>query len=306
MTPDPSTDGAPASLQSTTPEGLDRDHPVMRLWSLAKEHGTWDPAAIDLAEDARQWADFTAEQRDASMRMTSLFLAGEESVVRDLLPLLQVVSNEGRLEEEMFLTTFLWEEAKHVEFFRRLLDEVVGDRARDYEAYLGPSHRRIFLEELPQAMNRLRDDPSPEAQARASVTYNMVVEGVLAETGYHGYHDVMEQLGIAPGTRKGIELVQRDESRHLAYGVYLLSRLVAQGGDPVWEAIEDQMNELLPLALGVVEEIFAPYDDFPWPVDEDTYAAYARDQFQTRRERLERARDQSVDEVEDVARQDVG
>jgi ribonucleoside-diphosphate reductase beta chain len=30
-----------------------------------------------------------------------------------------VIAQEGRLEEEMFLTSFLWEEAKHVEFFSR-------------------------------------------------------------------------------------------------------------------------------------------------------------------------------------------
>lgn len=302
----PAHDPARDELRSTAPEGLDRDHPVMRLWTLAKEHGTWDPAAIDLTEDRRQFAAFSEKQRDASIRQASLFLAGEESVVRDLLPTMQVVSEEGRLEEEMFLATFLWEEAKHVEFFRRLLETMAPDAGHDFGSYLGPSHRRIFMKELPEAMNRLRTDRSLEAQARAGATYHMIVEGVLAETGYRGYYDVMERLDVAPGTRRGVELVQRDESRHLAYGIYLLSRLVSEGGDPVWEAVQDQMETLLPLALGVVEEVFDPYDEFPFPVDVDTYLEYARSQYQKRTARLERAREQSLDEVADVARDDVG
>ena len=55
------------------------------------------------------------------LRLTSMFQAGEEAVVLDLLPLVAVVAAEGRLEEELYLTSFLWEEAKHVETFRRFL-----------------------------------------------------------------------------------------------------------------------------------------------------------------------------------------
>ena len=55
-----------------------------------------------------------------------LFQAGEESVTLDLLPLILAIANEGRLEEEMFLTSFLWEEAKHTDFFSRFLAEVAG------------------------------------------------------------------------------------------------------------------------------------------------------------------------------------
>lgn len=35
-----------------------------------------------------------------------MFQAGEESVTLDLLPLIQVIAGEGRIEEEMFLTSF--------------------------------------------------------------------------------------------------------------------------------------------------------------------------------------------------------
>src|SRR5207302_1422716 len=83
-----------------------------------------------------------------------------------------------RIQEELYLTSFLWEEAKHVEFFRRWLDQVAIARG-DLGHYLTSSYRQLFLVELPSSLNALKSDPSVEAQIRASVTYNMIIEGVL-------------------------------------------------------------------------------------------------------------------------------
>ena len=79
-----------------------------------------------------------------------------------------------------------------------------------------PAYRTVFVDELPAALHGLVDDASPRAQARAAVTYNMIVEGVLAETGYRAYHATLEARGILPGMRELVRLVKRDESRHIA------------------------------------------------------------------------------------------
>src|SRR6516225_3821845 len=104
---------------TTSPRGLRHELPPMRLWHKAKKLGTWDPADIDFTQDIRDWKQLDDSQRDLLLRLTSLFVAGEESVTLDLLPLVQVIASEGRIEEEMYLTSFLWEEAKHVDAFRR-------------------------------------------------------------------------------------------------------------------------------------------------------------------------------------------
>jgi ribonucleoside-diphosphate reductase beta chain len=282
--------------RSTSPAGLDHASPPMRLWHKAKRLGVWDPRDIDLARDAADWRGLDDEQRDVILRLTALFQGGEESVTTDLLPLMMVVAQEGRLEEEMYLTSFLWEEAKHVEAFRRFLDEVAGERT-DLTRFHGPLYRRLFGEELPGAMGRLRFDASPAAQAAASVTYNMIVEGVLAETGYHGYDVMLQRNGIMPGMQTVIGHLRRDEARHIAYGVYLLSRLVSEHGDPVWSAIEQRLNELLPLAMGIVGEVFEPYPVPPFGLDLQEFADFALAQFGRRVARLEKARAQSLDEV---------
>jgi ribonucleoside-diphosphate reductase beta chain len=275
------------AFRTTSPGGLDLDSLPMRLYQKAKRLGTWDPAAIDFTRDRELWCGLNADEQDSILQITSLFQAGEEGVTLDLLPLIMVVAEEGRLEEELFLTTFLFEEGKHVEFFRRFLDEVCRAHG-DLHGFHTPSYRTIFYEELPAAMNRLRDNRSPEAQIRAAVTYNMIVEGVLAETGYHSYFLALERNELMPGLRAGLAHVKRDESRHIAYGVHLLSRLV-DGDASLWAVAESRMAELLPHALAFIEESFGDYGPVsPFGVRLDELMEYAQGQFEKRLDRVKR------------------
>jgi ribonucleoside-diphosphate reductase beta chain len=286
---------------ATTTRGLDRSLPPMRLYEKAKKLGIWNPSDIDFTKDKSDWAKFTGEEKDLIWLLLALFVAGEEAVTLDLLPLIEVVAREGRIEEEMYLTTFLFEEAKHTDFFRRFLDEVC-DAPVDLSGYHTDNYKQIFYHALPEALLGLKSDSSPAAQVRASVTYNMVVEGVLAETGYHAFFTMLERNDLMPGLRKGIALLKQDESRHIAYGVYLLSRLVA-AHPAEWDNLETHMNSLLPLAIGVIGDAFARYEVVPFGLVEDDFINYAMDQFSRRFERLEKARGQSLDEVNRVARQ---
>ncbi|HSN76866.1 MAG TPA: R2-like ligand-binding oxidase [Anaerolineae bacterium] len=282
----------------TTTHGLRRELPPMRLFEKAKRFGVWNPSEIDFSQDRRDWLGLNDEEQDILLRLSALFQAGEEAVTLDLLPLLMVIAQEGRLEEELYLTTFLWEEAKHVDFFSRFFGEVAG-ASTDLSRYHTASYRALFYEALPAAMHRLLVDPSPAAQVRASVTYNMITEGVLAETGYHGYFSVLQRNGLMPGQVRGIQLLKQDESRHIAYGIYLLSRLLAV--DPaLWQVAEDTMNELLPLAMEIIGDAFEPYDPVPFGLTPADFSDFAIGQFQKRLERLERARGASLEEIDRV------
>jgi ribonucleoside-diphosphate reductase beta chain len=283
---------------TTSPRGLRQDAPPMRLWQKAKRLGVWNPAEIDFSQDREEWRTLSAPQRETLIRQSGAFVAGEESVTLDLLPLIMVVAREGRIEEELFLTAFLWEEAKHVEGFRRFLDEVAEDHS-DLARFQGPAYRTIFYEELPAAMNRLLTDPSPVAQVRASVTYNMIVEGVLAETGYYTYGRMLSERRLLPGLQQLISLVKRDESRHIAFAVYFLSRLIAEHGDVAWNAFVERMGELLP----ITQQFYGPPAQGPSPfgIEREEVIAYSTAQFQKRYERIARARGKSLAEVERIA-----
>ena len=284
---------------ATTTRGLNRDLPPMRLFERAKKLGVWNPSDIDLSKDKADWAALTDAEKDLIWRLLGMFVSGEEAVTLDLLPLISVIAAEGRIEEEMYLTTFLFEEAKHTDFFRRFLDEVAGGRV-ELASYHADNYRHIFYEALPEALLSLKDDSTPAAQVRASVTYNMVVEGVLAETGSHAFFSALQRSDRMPGLRKGIALLKQDESRHIAYGIYLLSRLVAEHPD-LWDELQTQMNALLPSAIGVIGDAFAAYEVVPFGLVEDDFIQYAMTQFSKRAERLEKARGASLDEINRVA-----
>lgn len=282
--------------QTTSPRGLRHELPPMRLWRKSKKLGIWDPFDLDFSRDRQDFLGLDSLEREVILHLTSLFQAGEESVTLDLLPLVMTLAEEGRLEEEMYLTAFLWEEAKHVEVFRRFLDEVAeehGDLARFHH----PQYRAVFYQALPTAMARLRTDSSPVAQAEASVTYNMIVEGVLAETGYHAYHRILERHRLMPGMCSAVAHLKSDEARHLAFGVYLLSRLVAEHGDEVWSAIESRMAQMLPLAIGLIHELFTVYETMPFGLELDEFTDFATTQFQRRFQRIEKARHQSLEDI---------
>lgn len=279
----------------TVDRGIDRDSPPMRLFEKAKKLGIWNPSDIEFSQDMNDWKALTDAERQLLLHLTAMFQVGEEAVTVDLLPLLMVVAGEGRLEEEMYLTTFLFEEAKHTDFFDHLLRDVFGE-VTDLQQFHSDDYQTIFYDALPQTMKALLTDQSAEAQIRASVTYNMIVEGVLAETGYHGYFTILDQRGIMPGVREGITLLKQDESRHIAYGVFLVSRLLA-ASPHLWELVESELNRLLPAALGVVGEVFTRYDPVPFDLSPDIFIDFALGQFQKRVSRLEKARSATLEQV---------
>ena len=278
------------------PTRVRSDSYPMRLFEKAKRLGVWNPSDIDFSQDREDWESMEGERQTAILRLTARFLGGEEAVTLDLLPLILAIAQQGRLEEEMFLTTFLFEEAKHTDFFSRWIREVTGATRLPGAP---EASVQLFDVELPGAMNALLTDQSPAAIARASVTYNMIIEGVLAETGYHNYHRSLAVNDLMPGLCAGLVNIKRDESRHIAYGVYLLSRLVAEDHS-VWEVIEERMAELRPLTEEIIRAGYDAYPDGvnPFGLRVDEFSEFAQRQFRKRYERISKARDRTLAEIE--------
>ena len=163
----------------------------------------WNPADIDFSRDRADWEGLTGLEREWATRLCAQFIAGEEAVTQDIQPFMAAMRAEGRLGDEMYLTQFAFEEAKHTQVFRLWLDAVgVTD---DIQVFLDdlPTYRKIFYEELPESLDTLVNDPSPAAQVRASATYNHVIEGMMALTGYYAWHRICVDRGILPGMQEG-------------------------------------------------------------------------------------------------------
>ncbi|MBE3557189.1 MAG: R2-like ligand-binding oxidase [Firmicutes bacterium] len=286
---------AQRTYTSVSGRGIDWGLMPARLFSKGKRL-YWDPEKISFEQDKVDWKKLNEDEQDMILRLTSLFGAGEEAVTLDLLPLVNVMAQEGRLEEEMYLTQFLFEEAKHTEAFRRFLDSI--DCHEDLHRYHTGSYQTVFYEALPQAMGRLNQDPSPAAQAEASVTYNMIVEGVLAETGYHAWRSILESRGLMPGVQEIISKIATDESRHIAYGVYLLSRLIAVD-DEIYGVVQKKMSDLMVPSTGVINDLLGAYagKEVPFGLSPDDFVNFAIRKFQGRMAVIERARGKAVDEL---------
>jgi ribonucleoside-diphosphate reductase beta chain len=235
----------------TSTAGINRDALPWRLWTKSKKL-FWDPADIDYSQDVKDWNEMSEEIRTLVAIGARGFMVGEEAVTLDILPLVRAISDEGRLEETIFLTSFVLEEAKHVDFFRTWFDAIGFDpRSAPQVGYGGGNGDNayqgggndIFAGELERVMTRLDNDRSPEAFLDAGLTYNQFIEGVAAIAGYKGWSKFFQMYDVLPGFQKGLQLVQRDERRHIAYGTYLCRRLIAAHPE-MWEFVERRWEEL--------------------------------------------------------------
>ncbi|MDW8396260.1 MAG: R2-like ligand-binding oxidase [Anaerolineae bacterium] len=264
---------------------LDHASLPLQLYHKAKSL-LWDPREIDLSQDQQDWTRLSERERALIADLSAYFIGGEEAVTYHLTPLLIAFQREAKLAEEMFLTTQLFEESKHVEWFDRWFAAFTNGEPPRVES---AAYHMLFDQELPAVLGRLLNDSSAEAQVTAIATYHIVIEGVLAETGYHGYSRALRSNNLMPGTVRGVELVQRDEARHIAFGIYTLSRL-CQAKPSLWDTLMTRLNHLLPLALAIVGDIFAPYgEDIPFGLNPADFIEYASAQFDHRLAALERA-----------------
>ncbi|MBU8916784.1 R2-like ligand-binding oxidase [Bacillus sp. FJAT-29953] len=291
------------TILTTSSRGLMEDSFPYRLYQKAKRVGTWNPADIDFSQDQKDWQAMNEVQREDILRLISMFQAGEEAVTLDLLPLIMAIAKEGRLEEEMFLTTFLYEEAKHTEFFRRVLN-AIGETG-DLSHFHSETYQHIFHEILPTAMERLVTDQSPEAIAEASVVYNMFVEGVLAETGYFSFYQSLETAGIMPGLLEGIGNLKRDESRHIGYGTFLLQRLICEHPH-LYDFIAARMGELAPLAIKLNQEGIDGKEVSSFGGNPDDVMNFTMKQLAVRMEVLARAKGKKIEEIYKVTESEIG
>lgn len=289
----------------TVKGSINWDDPMYKLYEKAKKVGKWNPAEIDYSQDAKDFQSMRDEERIAALPLISAFSAGEEAVTLDILPMMYAMANQGRLEDTMYLTTFVHEEAKHTEMFSRW-QEAVGIANMDLSVFHTDSYKRIFYEALPESMDRLLTDDSPEAVIRAATVYNMVVEGILAESGYNAFREIFRKAGFFPGLLQGIDYLNMDEGRHIQFGIYTIQRLVV-GSDENYKIFNDYIDELWVHASDYVnyltqlseqQEKLITYES-KINIDPTLLKEFAERQYRIRKSKIDRVRKyESVEELE--------
>ncbi len=254
-------------LESDSRMQLGHDAKSFRYYRNAVERH-WDPHAIDLSADRERVSELDDLGLEGLERSLARFGAGEAAVTEDLSPLAVVLED---VDDQMFVTTQLYEEAKHADFFDRYWREVVHPEEERRGAELSsPLDDQWFndgyvelFERNEAAMHRLLEEDTPENRARAYCHYHLTIEGILAQTGYYGLQtsygpDRVPELPHLPGLYEGFSQIRSDEGRHVGFGMAKLKDLVGSGQVEA-ELLHETVGELLPL----VESIVQPPDDVP-------------------------------------------
>jgi ribonucleoside-diphosphate reductase beta chain len=229
----------------------------------------WSTEDFDFSEDARQWADpnaFTEEERRFIRFGFSQFFIAEERVTVELLPFaLAAPTNEAQL----FLTTQISDEAKHVVFWDRFYREVFGDEAdgigdmlEQNRSVVNEDWKTMFDDILHEAAERLRKDPEDfPSLVRGVTVYMVVIEGMLALTAARFMIKSMRERGWFPGFVQGFTAVNRDESRHVGFGVKFLADAIKADRENA-KIVEATLKETLPVAplVFVPPWVDDPYD----------------------------------------------
>jgi ribonucleotide reductase beta subunit family protein with ferritin-like domain len=225
---------------------------LYRRW----EGSQWSATQIDLVADAARWHALTDSQRDALSWLLGMFLSGEDAVASDLAPYIEAAPTE---EQRYFLATQQADEARHSVFFARYAHEVmgVGDAGCDaIGAAVSNAHEscnfayRAIFRRLRALSQRLHVERDIVSFAEAVCMYHLVVEAALAQAGQHHLELATRRLGGLPGLEAGIANVARDEQRHVAFGVLVLSELFATNAH-ARIAVSRLLAEVLPYTGGV-------------------------------------------------------
>src|ERR1043165_8767690 len=192
-----------------------------QLYSMAKTLGIWDPARIDLAEDKAHWQMLNSGQREQLIKVCALFYEGEVSVSDTLAWFMLALPD---LDRRMFLSTQIFEEVKHAEFFERYFQEVCGKV--DTAAYLIPEYKGVLLDELRRRGESigaaLTNGMNGELQLMLTLFaahYMGGAEGVMALTGYEFSEELLASTGMRPRLLEGVRLPRADEGRHPVRGM---------------------------------------------------------------------------------------
>ena len=228
------------------------------LW----ERQNWKATELDFSRDREQWLTTTTHAQESTLWSIGAFYVGEERVTADLAPFL-LAAPSGEIE--MFLATQLVDEARHAAFFDRFGAEVMAldgetfrARMQEMEAGLMTPWRQVFDEGLRETAEQLKARPDDlDLFVKGIATYHMVVEGFLAVTGQKFIREWFDDHGMYPGFVEGFGLVERDEHRHIAFGMRFLSDAVAEDSGHR-QTIQDVVLDLVPKAAYV---FVPPYAD---------------------------------------------
>ena len=220
------------------------------------ERQGWSSETFDFSRDAEQWNDdsfFDEEERRWMLFFFSEFFLGEERVTTELLPFAIAAPSD---DQRIFLASQIADEARHCVFFDRFYREVIGsgtdsitENLKLQREHVNEDFKQLFDGILHDCAESLRKDPSDmEALVRGITVYMVVIEGTLALTGARFLLKTLKDRDWMPGFRDGFTHVNRDESRHVGFGVKFLADAIKED-ERYKQVVRETLEETLPVGV---------------------------------------------------------
>lgn len=248
----------------TPPSGTVTD-PVVELLNAERsdyrglyyrwEKEQWEAGAIDLTRDAVDWKALDAGVRAIVAGAIGWRHLRARSATTALVPFVDGAPDE---EQQVFLTTELVDEARHIVLFDRFSAEVMGEDASTVTdrapAVDDPALRELLLEAFPAVSAELAKAARPGLGllAEAVTSYQIAVVGLLGLAEQAALDELLSSQGILPGLTAGLALAGRDSVRHVAFALRVLQETSATEPDAM-TAVGARLRGLLPVverALG--------------------------------------------------------
>jgi ribonucleoside-diphosphate reductase beta chain len=190
----------------------------------------WDPSAIDLTSDAREWPKLPDERRRRLKTLLAGFRVGDDLVSEHIRPFADAARQGTLMSQESLMAWVFFlqrrDEERHARLFDRIAAEVLGLPGDT------PEERRVAARaEAPAAMVELFEERLPSMAAEIAAgrkelsegvsLYHMLLEGVVFDA---GQHTLLEDLadGALPGVYEGVRRVELDERWHIGFGLRCL------------------------------------------------------------------------------------
>jgi ribonucleoside-diphosphate reductase beta chain len=204
----------------------------------------WDPAAIDLTEDAREWPRIPDERRRRLKMLLAGFRVGDDLVSEHIAPFADA-ARQGTMKSQESLMAWVFflqrrDEERHARFFDRVAAEVLGlpgdtpaERRAAARAEAPPAMVEFFEESLPAMAAEIA--AGRKGLSEGVSLYHMLLEGVIFHA---GQHTLLEDLadGVLPGVYEGVRRVELDERWHIGSGLRCLIET-----QPPRELLEDML-----------------------------------------------------------------
>ena len=168
----------------------------------------------------------------------------------ELLPFAIAVPTD---DQRIFLASQIADEARHCVFFDRFYREVLNSGTTTIAENLAAERPKMHNEYLElfdgilhECAETLRKDPSDmDALVRGITVYMIVIEGTLALTGARFILRYLKESDRLPGFRDGFTHVNRDESRHVGFGIKFLNDAIKED-ERYRKLIQETLSETTP------------------------------------------------------------